>query len=95
MGCAHVVESTITFHDGTQRDVITLEQDPSILNSAVITSVEDPKTKVVQTEVQGGTSVGKAAIDIAQTAGMLGMGALIGSGSSSSTLNVNLKPVTP
>jgi hypothetical protein len=89
-GCSHLVEDTVCFHDNTCRDVVTIEQKPSFLNTALVTSVEDPATKHVETTVQGGTSPGKAMVDTAQTASMFGFGAFVGA--SSSTNSVNISP---
>src|SRR6185437_2041540 len=80
-GCSSV-EATHTFHfdDGQQRVVKTVEEHTSVLNATLITAIDDPQTHHVDTYVQGGESVGKAATDVLSTAGQLGAGALIGYG---------------
>lgn len=95
-GCASTVETQPCFKDGRCLDVISFEQRTSMLNSALVTSVEDPKSGQIQTTVQGGTSTGKALLDVGNAVlmggTMGGFAALIGTGNNNVNLNAAVTP---
>ena len=70
-GCASQASRPLIFPDGTRVDTITVENRTSLLNSNVITAVENDQTKQVQVFVLGGVSAGQAAFDAAQIAAMM------------------------
>jgi hypothetical protein len=67
-GCAStaIYSRALPFPDGTHVDVTTTEFKTSFFNSAVVSAVEDPRTKVIQVFVQGGTSDASVALAAAQ-----------------------------
>lgn len=73
-GCSQRVQTRIIFPDGTYRDVISFEQKPSPLNTAVVTMIEGQGK--VETVVSVGTSAGAAAKDVVGT--IAGTGAATG-----------------
>lgn len=81
MGCSSVEDAhTFTFKDGKKIEVRSVEEHTSPLNVQMVTVAEDPDTKSTQVFVNGGISVGKAGLDVLNSAAQLGAGALIGYG---------------
>lgn len=86
-GCAVDVDQTTHFKDGTSVECVTRQAQTDFFNKVVIASCE-PSKPTVQTFVTNGTTAVAAATGLVQAGALAAFPALLGTGSSSATVNV-------
>lgn len=86
-GCSVEVDHTVHFKDGATVECITNQAETDLFNKVVIASCE-PSKPTVQTFVTNGTTAVAAATGLVQAGALAAFPALLGTGSSSATVNV-------
>lgn len=86
-GCSVEVHHTATFADGAKVECDTSQAQTDLLDKVVIVSCE-PSKPTVQTFVSNGNTAVQAATAAMQAGALAAFPALLGTGSSSATVNV-------